>query len=413
MGQSRTIEDKAKEDAKFREFMATLDKESKAEEQKIYGEIVERVARHYKGNNWDHARLFGDMRSDYQNYDDWSLTRVANIITAIGDALSASDYPSPAVPGSDKAAPDTIEKAKDFAGVFAGDYSLIIARVKALVSSALSQFSVASEVTHKAVLQDLPLSGGLHLFFGSSGKVYKRSDFFTSQFIGSFQIVFETYMSVAEARAIGIQQILAATERELAGLNEEIIMLREAQAASLKAILKTKPEDYVSTRATYSLALEVVKEDRAQVLQQYDKYNSVVAAVDQHFARLDFSEFGRPNLHDNPISLAHLFTEWEAGIARRYIREKLQSAIAYQPEGWYERVACNPIGHAPGQLNGGTGTFNKDLGIFSCGNFSPVDVPRVGDHYNLNGYYDNTFYTFDNYVCTHSGKTSDFQLKIK
>ena len=158
MGQSKTIEDKAKEDQKFRDFMATLDKESKAEEQKIFDEIQARVTAHYKGNDWDFARLFGDRRSDYQNYDDWSLDRVTNIITSIGDALSAGDYPSPAVPGSNEASPDTIEKAKDFGGIFAGDYSLILARAKALISGALTQFAVASEVTHKTVLQDLPLS---------------------------------------------------------------------------------------------------------------------------------------------------------------------------------------------------------------------------------------------------------------
>lgn len=94
MGKSKSIEEKMAEDQKFRDFMKKLEDESKLEEDRISGEIGKQVKTHYEGNNWDHARLFGNKQSDYQNYDDWSLDRVNKIIDSIGNALSGGDFPS-------------------------------------------------------------------------------------------------------------------------------------------------------------------------------------------------------------------------------------------------------------------------------------------------------------------------------
>lgn len=326
MGQTKSIEDKLKEDGKFREFMATVEKESQAEEDLIVGKIDDMIKRHYVANGWDHARLFGNKQSDYQNYDDWSLARVIKIVDSIGNALEAGNYPSTAVPGSDKAEKSTTENAKDFVGAFAGDYSLIISRVKALISGVLSQFAVASEVTSKRDLRDMALSGGLHLFFGSSGKVYTNQTFFTNQFIGSFQIVFETYMSVDEAEAFALQQLLKTTEQELAMLNDLIIEIRVLQVDSLKKIIREKPQDYKSTKAVYDIALEETKLDRAKLIEEYNKYNQVIAAVDELWGKIDLTEFNVSNSSETSLTLDLLFNEWEAGIARRYISEKMQSA---------------------------------------------------------------------------------------
>ena len=219
MGKSKGIEDKLKEDQEFRKFMAELEQESKKEEDNIFGKIDVVVKKQYDENGWDHARLFGNKQSDYQNYADWSLTRIVNIIDSIGEALSGGDFPSSAVPGSEAAKPSTIDAAKEFLGAFTADYSLVIARVQALVAGVLTQFSVASDAARKTSLNDMPLSGGMHLFFGSTGEVFTNNTFFTNQFIGSFQIVFEVYMSVDEAKAIGLQQILVTTAEELKILN--------------------------------------------------------------------------------------------------------------------------------------------------------------------------------------------------
>ncbi|MCG8310626.1 MAG: hypothetical protein MI975_24770, partial [Cytophagales bacterium] len=220
---------------------------------------------------------------------------------------------------------NTIDEVKDFSGTFAGDYSLIIKRVKALITGVLSQFATASNATRKAELRDLPLSGGLHLFFGASGQVFTKQTFFTNQFIGSFQIVFEAYMSVEEARAIGIQQILVTTQLELEMLNKQILEVREAQAKSLSEILKDNPNDYLSTKATYQLILDSLKVDRDKLLEEYDKYNEVVKTVDHLILKLDLSEFNIKSNYKNPLELKHIFNEWELGIAKRYIQEKMSS----------------------------------------------------------------------------------------
>lgn len=319
MGKSDSIEKKMARDQKFREFMGGLQNESQTREDQIQVKIDELVKKHYEGNGWDYARFFGNKQSDYQNYDDWSLDRVNAVIDAIGNALQGGDFPSSKLPGSDEADKSTIDEAKEFLGSFTADYTLIIARVRALISGVLSQFSVASEATQKSSLNDMFLSGGMHLFFGSSGSVYTNNTFFSNQFIGSFQIVFEVYMSVDEARAIGLQQILATTAQELTILNQMIIDIRKAQADSLTKILKSKPEDYVSTKLAYDLALASVKEDRAALMEEYNSYKQVTDAVDALFDQLDLSSFG---VAGGGLALRDLFNERELSIAKRYINER-------------------------------------------------------------------------------------------
>lgn len=325
MGTSETIEDKIKSDQKFRELMSQLEKESTAEEERLLGLIKSSAKDMYETNGWDYARLFGDRRADYQNYADWSLARVTNIIDTIGGALSAGDFPSKAIPGSDKASKSTVDNAKEFLGAFSGDYSLTIARVTALISGVLAQFSVASEAKRNSVMQDLPMAGGLHLFFALTGNVFQRNEFFTNQYLASFQIVFETYMSVDEAKSLGMSQILKTTSQELDLLNGMIIDVRQKQAESLKKILAEEPDKFVTTNKTYREILAEVKADRQLLLAEYDQYKNVMETVDAHFASLDLGEFKRANLNGATLSIDNLFDEKEARIARRYVREKLRT----------------------------------------------------------------------------------------
>ncbi|MCF8716319.1 hypothetical protein JM658_15925 [Joostella atrarenae] len=319
MGKSKTIEQKMKDDQKFREYMNQLDQDSKKEEEKIFKTIKENITSHYEGNGWDHARFFGNRNSDYQNYDDWSLARINNMVDMIGNALSDGNFPSKEVPGSEGAEESTVEDAKDFLGAFQGDYSLIIKRVKAIISGVLTQFATASKTSRKTTFKDMPLSGGLHLFFGSTGEVFTNNTFFTNQYIGSFQIVFEVMMSVDEAQAIGVQQILATTEQELSILKSLILDARKASAESLKKILKEDPEKYVATKATYDLILADLKKDRAEVMLEYDKYNQVTNTIDHLYTETATNELvSSAPKHD----LKNIFSEWEFGIAKRYINEK-------------------------------------------------------------------------------------------
>ena len=122
-------------------------------------------------------------------------------------------------------------------------------------------------------------------------------------------------MSVDEAEAIGLQQILLTTELELTFINGQIIMVRKQQAESLNRILKDNPEDYLDTKATYELIIQSLKADRDRLMLEYDKYNQVIEAVDSYYSEL---ESNKPL----PLKLEHLFNEWECEIAKRYVQEK-------------------------------------------------------------------------------------------
>ena len=335
MGKSKGIEEKEKENQKFREFMDTLQKEAKIREDAIQAELEVSVAKHYEQNKWDHARLFGNRQSDYQNYSDWSLDRIVKITESIGNALKGGDFPSTKVPESKDAKPSTIEEAKEYIKSFTADYDLIIDRVQAILSAVLSQFSVASSASQKSVLKDMPLAGGMHLFFGSTGSVYQENTFFTNQFIGSFQIVFETHMSVQEAKAISLSQILVTTEYEINTLNSLIVDIIDAQKKSLSHIIKTKPQDYMTTKAMYKLALDETKADRDAVVLEYDKYKSITDAVDAALPQLTLSAAANGTATAEPLSLETLFSSGkEMEIAQRYLQEKQaeQQAAAEIPK---------------------------------------------------------------------------------
>lgn len=325
MGKTQSIEDKEKANKEFQDFMKEVETEAHEEETKIHGRVLELITTHYDANKWSHARLFGDRRSDYQNYDDWSLDRVTAIIQSIGDALTDKAYPSSEVPGSEDADKSAIDTAKEFAGAFAGDYDLIIKRVVGLLSAVLSQLGSRSSATRTEVLRDTPLSGGLHLFFGCSGKMYEKTSFFAHQFIGSFQVIFEAHVSAEEARTIALQQILKTTEVELDLLNKLIIEIRTEQAKELSKLLKD-PEKWRSTKATFDEMLASVKESRQDVVATYEKYKGVVDAVDATMDILDLTAHGRPAPSGGAIPLDHFFRDdWEYQLAQRYIAEKLAS----------------------------------------------------------------------------------------
>lgn len=322
MGKTQTIADKEKADKAFQAFMKQLEEEAQVEEKRVHERIQSVITTHYDSNGWSHGRLFGDRRSDYQNYADWGLERVAAIIKTIGDALSDKEYPSKEVPGSEDADKSALDTAKEFAGAFTSDYTLIIKRVMGLISGVLTQFASSSVASRNEALRDLPLSGGLHLFFGCVGKVYEEKSFFASQFIGSFQIVFEAHVSAEEARAVALQQILKTTEIELDLLNGMITEVRLIQAKELKKLL-TDPTMWKNTKASYDEMLSSLKESRAELVTEYDKYVSVTDAVDRHLGMLDLTAYGRPATRGEVVSLDHMFPdEWENQIAHRYIAGK-------------------------------------------------------------------------------------------
>ncbi|MCS7484054.1 hypothetical protein ACFFQW_31490 [Umezawaea endophytica] len=78
------------------------------------------------------------------------------------------------------------------------------------------------------------------------------------------------------------------------------------------------------------------------------------------------------------------------------------------PEGGYTKVKVVPIGGGQGSLTNGTGTYSS-FGTFSAGQFSPGDLPRIGDYYNISATHEGVNYDFPRWKCTHAGGTSDFR----
>ncbi|TCT05542.1 hypothetical protein [Aquabacter spiritensis] len=327
MGKTQTIADKERQDAEFKAFMEKLASDSRKKETEMLEAIQAVVSDFYTKNGWKFSRFFGDRRSDYQNYSDWSLQRVADIITTIGKAISAAKFPSPEVPGSEKASPETNAEVKQNLPAFVEDINLTINRVVALLNGFLTQFASHSSVSQKAAFQDLPMSGGLHLFIAQSGSVYHEKKFFETQFIGSFQIVFEAYMSVEEARAISIQQILKTTQKEIEIVNAQILDIREVQGETLKQYIR-EPKMYKETKLDFDEMIAMMKVSRDELVKEYDKYKTVSEMVDDLLPVIDLAPLGisfatAPG-HEAKVPLSEIFEDaWEARLAERMIREKI------------------------------------------------------------------------------------------
>ena len=100
------------------------------------------------------AGCTGKQKSDYQNFDDWSLERVAIITDQIGTALKQGDYDKL---GGNTGSDDIEEAAGETLSTFNDDLPLIAARVTAFVFSTRSQSTVvATEENRKSVDQNLP-----------------------------------------------------------------------------------------------------------------------------------------------------------------------------------------------------------------------------------------------------------------
>lgn len=326
MGKTQTIADKEKQDAEFKAFMEKLAADSKKKETEMLAEIQALVTDYYTKNGWKSARFFGDRRSDYQNYNDWSLQNVTNIITSIGNAISAAKFPSKEVPGSEKASSETNTEVKDNLPAFVEDINLTINRVVALLNGFLTQFASHSSVSQKAAFQDLPMSGGLHLFVSQCGSVYREKRFFENQFIGSFQVVFEAYMSVEEARAVSIQQILKTTQKEIEIVNALILDIRQAQSETLKGLIRD-PAMYKQTKADFDEMIAMQKVSRQELVDEYEKYKTVSDTVDDLLPVIDLAPLGitfAAPTATTKVALEEIFTDaWEARLATRMIREKL------------------------------------------------------------------------------------------
>ncbi len=328
MGKTQTIADKEKQDAEFKAFMEKLAADSKKKETEMLSEIQAVVNDFYNKNGWKHARFFGDRRSDYQNYSDWSLQSITNIINTIGSAISSAKFPSKEVPGSEQASAETNSEVKSNLPAFVEDINLTINRVVALLNGFLTQFASHSSVSQKSAFQDLPMSGGLHLFVAQCGSVYREKKFFENQYIGSFQIVFEAYMSVEEARAISIQQILKTTQKEIEIVNALILDIRQAQADTLKGLIRD-PAMYKQTKLDFDEMIAMQKVSRDELVKEYDKYKSVSDTVDDLLPMIDLAPIGitiatAPASASSKVPLDEIFTDsWEARLATRMIREKL------------------------------------------------------------------------------------------
>lgn len=331
MGKSRTIEQKMKDDARFREYVDQLSKNFKREEYHTEIEIAAFANKRYEDRGWKYSRLFGDKIEDYQCYSDWSFDKIDHIINIIGKALKDGNFPSEKVPGSESTNQSVIEETKIFLPHFSDD--LIVPLIKTILSGMFVRFSVVDSITKKTAFSDVPLSGGMHLFCRASGQVVSNPEFFPDQFMMSFKIVFEAFMSVEDAQKTSLTELLRLTEKEIDKANGIRVSMRREQADSLMDILRNRGINYYkSTKAAYDEMLTTYRKNIDQLMTVFYRYTHVIDMVDAMYDRSSASGTGLKstvnkafdvnNADQKNLLLKSLFNEWEEQIAKRYISEK-------------------------------------------------------------------------------------------
>lgn len=314
MGKSKTLEQMQKDNEQFAAFMDDLSNKSNTLETQLTADIGQTIKKFYEGNEWDGKYFFGNKNSDYQLYSEWSLDSVNKIIQSIASAINSQQFPSPEVPGSESVPQSTTDEVNQFISNFQLDYNLILQRVLNVITSFITQFASITSVSQKKVQQDFYLSGGLHLFLGQCGSVYQSKSFFTSSYIGSFQIVFQCHMSVDEAEFVSLQDILKTTAAEIQATNTLITDINATMVNTLNEILNTKPLNadlYMNTSDTFDKMKKNVRDKRDALQNEYGKYKKVTDIIDFNIKKIKSRE----------LCLDPIFNSWENSIAQRYIGE--------------------------------------------------------------------------------------------
>lgn len=193
MGKSNTIDEQAKQNAAFQQYIteqtAELDKMTTAASQDLQSQITT----YYEKGGWNDAKpLVSGTYQHLSTASEWSLDSVAKMIGTIKDSIFGGPPPD----GTDKA-----EQSTDLAETVAkmSEMEVLIASAAfTAVEGILEAFTSGTQTTVQKQFDIKELAPGLTLFICVIENQYHRSDFVSDNTIIQNGYVFDTRFSIAQ-----------------------------------------------------------------------------------------------------------------------------------------------------------------------------------------------------------------------
>ena len=223
MGRSKSIEDMARENDKFKDFVATMRKDLDAEVDKHRELIRTSVKEHYAPYGNDDVSMLMGSFSHQSCVSEWNLDAINGMIDTCRNALLGGEKPKGT--SSDEDSMGATQAIKKIAGV----NELIAGAAFDAVQGLLRGVSSRTSIETKSQFATRPLAPGLTLFISVVENGYDKKHFFGTESIVQTIFVFDARYSLAEGKKqaemtglMALSNLLEAFAQQLAKVSLEI-----------------------------------------------------------------------------------------------------------------------------------------------------------------------------------------------
>lgn len=196
MGKSPSIDDLAKKQQAFNDYLTSLESQLEQKATAANQQLQALIGNTYSTNGWTHQIYITGKKTDFMQQSDWSMANVKKIIDAIGDAMFGD---SSQMPDGINLAQETQEMGAAIEGMENMEL-YITSKVFDVLSGIVESFGSSSSVTYNSELKTEPLGNGFRLFASVSADSFKSTSFFNNDAINEYLYVFEVHFSEDEAK---------------------------------------------------------------------------------------------------------------------------------------------------------------------------------------------------------------------
>lgn len=262
MGKSKSIEEQQKQNEKFQEYLATIQKNLDERASQYQSEFQKKVETYYGGEYTNVIRIGFAEKYDFRQMDEVTFGNLQNVIQSTVDAIFPGTKQDPDM---DEKAKEAISKVGDFRGMAA-------AVATNLIIGAMNILSASSEITFNYSIKSESICPGLTLHVLVANDAYKSEQWFHNTEIVESYVKYELIFSYSQVQTeMDIKYFnyqLAAIER----LEEAVYTLEERYAEAL-----TNPDISVeqldSMEKRIDLAKKQIDKSREEVKKAIDAHN--------------------------------------------------------------------------------------------------------------------------------------------
>ena len=212
MGKSPTIEELAAADDKFEKYLATKRAEIEERQKETQKAMDADIVKFYQEGGWDDRKPLCVARYvDIQNVQEWSLTNVNNILSAVSGAIFGSANPPPGTAVTNAASNVVVQAIPTL-------QLLVLSRAFQAVQGILEAFTVKSSTSITMQSKIEVVAPGVTTFIYVNSNSFRNQSFFSNGLISQYFYLIEAYTSVKQLGDYSKMQDLLLFEKEKTAL---------------------------------------------------------------------------------------------------------------------------------------------------------------------------------------------------